>query len=87
MVDFEKKVQIELEGVVDNEELLQKQNSHSNWLLVGDRNAKYFHSQASRRKRVNQFKASRLKDGEWSYDEDQIKIVVMEFYRRLYTDD
>lgn len=57
------------------------------WLMLGDRNTKYFHSLASRRRKMNQIKALRLEVREWSYDEDQIKRVVVEFFMRLYNDD
>lgn len=64
MIDLEKNLLAELERVLDDEEILWKQKSRTDWLMLGDRNTKYFHSQASRRRKVNQIKALRLKDGE-----------------------
>ncbi|KAK8342095.1 hypothetical protein V6Z12_A08G208600 [Gossypium hirsutum] len=50
LVDLEKELQIELESVLDNEKLLWKQKSRSNWLTLGNLNTKYFHSQANNRR-------------------------------------
>ncbi|KAK5802537.1 hypothetical protein PVK06_030138 [Gossypium arboreum] len=36
LVDLEKELQIKLKSVLDNEELLWKQKSRSNWLTLGD---------------------------------------------------
>lgn len=87
MVDLEKELQSELERVLDDEELIWKQKSTKDWLMLGDRNTKYFHSQASRRSKVNRIKALRVENGEWSLEEDQIKEVVVELFKKLYTDD
>ncbi|KAK5770539.1 hypothetical protein PVK06_046690 [Gossypium arboreum] len=63
LVDLERKLQVKMERVLDNEEMLWKQKSHCNWLMLGDRNTKYFHSQANNRRRVNQINALKLEDG------------------------
>lgn len=44
LVDLEKDLRAELENVLDNEELLWKQKSRKDWLTLGDRNTRYFHS-------------------------------------------
>ncbi|KAG8486814.1 hypothetical protein CXB51_020359 [Gossypium anomalum] len=69
---------IELESVLDNEELLWKQKSRSNWLTLGDRKTK---------RRVNQINALKLEDGMWCYEEEMLKYEAMSFYQRLYTEE
>ncbi|TYH90486.1 hypothetical protein ES332_A13G051700v1 [Gossypium tomentosum] len=76
-----------MERVLDNEEMLWKQKSHSNWLMLGDRNTKYFHSQANNRRRVNQINALKLEDGMWCYEEERLKYEAISFYQRLYTEE
>lgn len=73
--------------MLDCEELLWKQKSREEWLSLGDRNTRYFHAQASKRRRGNQIKALKLDGDSWTFDEDAIKGAMVEFYRRLYTDD
>lgn len=45
------KLNIELEQVLDLEALLWKQRSRSDWMELGNRNTKYFHSRAAARKK------------------------------------
>ncbi|KAA3471263.1 putative Transposon TX1 [Gossypium australe] len=87
LIELEKDLQTELEGVLDNEELFWKLKSHSDWLLLGDRNTKYFHCQANKKKMINHIKSLKLDVGLWCYEEDRLKYEVVSFYRRLYTDD
>ncbi|KAH1106200.1 hypothetical protein J1N35_009968 [Gossypium stocksii] len=61
--------------------------SRSNWLTLGDRNTKYFHSQANNRRRVNQINALKLEDRMWCYEDERLKYEAMSFYQRLYTDE
>lgn len=75
---------MELESVLDNEELLWKQNSRIDWLFLGDRNTSYFHRQASRRRNFNHIKSLKLANGLWCYDEVLIKNEFLYFFRKLY---
>lgn len=43
LIELEKELFIDLEGVLDNEELLWNKKSQSDWLSLGNRNTKYFH--------------------------------------------
>lgn len=73
LIELEKELQVELEGVLDNEELLWKQKSRSEWLSLGNCNTKYFHCQATKRGQVNQIKSLKLEDDLWCYDERPFK--------------
>lgn len=41
----------------------------------------------NKRRSFNHIKALKLIDGLWCYDEDKIKLEVVDFFRRLYTED
>lgn len=84
LVDLEKEPQIELEEVLDNEELLWKQKSRNDWLMLGDRNTNYFHSQVNKRKRRNKIRALKLDDENWCYYEDRVKDEAVGFFKHLY---
>lgn len=45
----ERKLKLELEGMLDRKEPLWKQRAKTQWLAGGDRNTRFFHSQASKR--------------------------------------
>jgi hypothetical protein len=49
-----KKLQIELHGLLDKEELWWRQRAKEEWLKHGDRNTKYFHTCANSKRRRNQ---------------------------------
>lgn len=87
LIDLEKELQIELESVLDNEELIWKQKSRSNWLTLGDRNTKYFHFQANNSRPVNQINALKLEGGMWCYEDERLKYEAISFYQRLYTNE
>lgn len=87
LVELEMDLKSELEGVLDEEELLWKQKSRREWLSLGDRNTKYFHGLAVRRERANQIKSLRLDDGTQCYDEDRLQHAVVSYYQKLYADD
>lgn len=85
LIMLEKKIRTELEFVLDHEESLWKQKSRKDWLALGDRNTRYFHSQVNKRRHVNNIKSLKLADDLWCYDEEKIKHEVVSFFRKLYT--
>jgi hypothetical protein len=67
------------------EETMWRQRSRIQWLSEGDRNTRFFHLRASRRKKKN--KISRLVKADGSVTEDQLEIgqLTRSFYNNLYT--
>ncbi|KAK8625819.1 hypothetical protein V6N13_056976 [Hibiscus sabdariffa] len=53
LYNLEDDLLIELENLLDQEEVLCDQKSHSNWISHGDRNTRYFHRRAIARRQRN----------------------------------
>ncbi|KAK1698725.1 hypothetical protein QYE76_015422 [Lolium multiflorum] len=68
---------VELQG---REETMWRQRSRVQWLAEGDRNTKFFHLRASKRKKKNRINRIARSDG--SFTEDQL---ARAFYGNLYT--
>ncbi|KAK5845345.1 hypothetical protein PVK06_001517 [Gossypium arboreum] len=76
----------ELENVLHHEELLWRQKAMCDWLKMGDRNTKYFHTRALQRRKNNHIHAIRDSDGNWIYDPKLIEREANVFFQRLYKD-
>lgn len=84
VLEEEERAEREFQRVLKMEEISSKQKSRIAWLKKRDQNTKYFHKMASWRGAVNSM--SKLKvDGEWLYDQDQIREAMENYYINLYT--
>ncbi|KAL9668794.1 hypothetical protein QQ045_006334 [Rhodiola kirilowii] len=76
----EAKLSSELDEWLLREELFWKQRSRVDWLREGDRNTRFFHMRASKRRKVNMIDRLKINDNEWiSGDEDLCEAVVKHF--------
>ncbi|KAK1619202.1 hypothetical protein QYE76_024719 [Lolium multiflorum] len=67
------------------EEMMWKQRSRIQWLSEGDRNTRFFHMRASKRKKRNRISRLRRQDGSFTEDPDELRLMAREFYDTLYT--
>ncbi|KAK5843110.1 hypothetical protein PVK06_005545 [Gossypium arboreum] len=74
----------ELENVLSHEEQLWKQKSRCDWLKLGDRNTKFFHSRTINRRKINRITTLRNTNGDWLYDPDEIQQEAVNFFQKLY---
>jgi hypothetical protein len=81
----EKQVERQLCELFEREEIMARQRSRVDWLREGDRNAAFFHSKATARKRTNHISALIREDGSVCEDQTEIKGLVHHFYEDLFS--
>ncbi|KAK8628178.1 hypothetical protein V6N13_063889 [Hibiscus sabdariffa] len=77
---------IELEHLLDQEEMLWKQKSRSDWISQGDHNTSYFHRRAISRRMRHKNSHIKLTDGTWCDDESILKEEAACFFKNLFVD-
>uniref|UniRef100_A0A2N9EX83 Reverse transcriptase domain-containing protein n=1 Tax=Fagus sylvatica TaxID=28930 RepID=A0A2N9EX83_FAGSY len=75
----------ELADLHAKEERMWKQRSRSLWLQSGDRNTKFFHCQATYRKRRNHIHGIRDRVGVWQSGAEEVEHTIVEYYKDLFT--
>ncbi|GMI89723.1 hypothetical protein HRI_002641600 [Hibiscus trionum] len=76
---------IELEKLLDEEELMWKQKSRTDWITGGDRNTTYFHRRAQARKQRNKVTALHTTAGILCDDEPSLIMEAAKFYTTLFS--
>lgn len=72
-----------LERIEDQVHVYWQQHAHNSWLLKGDRNMKFFHAFASKRKRMNMVKKLE-DDGGGVVDGGRLKSYIVGQYQNLF---
>ena len=75
----------ELNVLLDKESKMWKQRARTQWVAKGDKNTRYFHGVATRRKRKFFIKGIKNGEGVWQSDEEVVSATFVEFYTRLFT--
>ncbi|KAK8639519.1 hypothetical protein V6N13_137894 [Hibiscus sabdariffa] len=83
---LEPELLVDLEHLLDQEELLWRQKSRSDWISLGDRNTQYFHRRALCRKQRNKITALKISDGSWCDDDDTLMSEAVGFFKTLFED-
>ncbi|CAL1361155.1 unnamed protein product [Linum trigynum] len=84
---LQKKLEKELDDVLEQEEILWYQRSRENWVKFGERNTAYFHQQAIIRRRRNRIASLKASNGEWISDPQELAALVFDFFSLLYLQD
>ncbi|KAK3204142.1 hypothetical protein Dsin_018188 [Dipteronia sinensis] len=74
----------QLEGLLEREEIYWKQRSRADWLLAGDQNSKFFHAQASARKKKNTIVSLTDDNGSIHTSPEGISITVHQYFSSLF---
>jgi hypothetical protein len=67
------------------EEVMWRQWSRIQWLAEGDRNTRFFHLRASKRKKRNRINRLKRPDGSFTEDGQEMSSMTREFYNNLYS--
>ncbi|XP_074290582.1 uncharacterized protein LOC141617299 [Silene latifolia] len=87
LIKLEARLRKELDTILEREELLWYQKSRVEFIRDGDRNTSYFQVSTLVRRWRNRINLLKNDEGVWVEDRDEIKSMVVDFYKRLYTDD
>ncbi|KAK8622846.1 hypothetical protein V6N13_117745 [Hibiscus sabdariffa] len=80
--NLENDLLLELESHLDQEEMLWRQKSYSEWIQLGDRNTSYLHKKAKIRNRITSLK---ILGGTWCDDDKVLKDEAVNFYKSLFS--
>ena len=69
---------------MDKENRLWFQRSKVLWAKQGDRNSKYFHSQATQRWRKNTIQKLRSSSGQWKSNNTEVAEILIGYFQELY---
>lgn len=72
LIQLEILVHEELENALHHEELLWIQKARCDWLLLDDRNAKYYHSQMIEKRKNNRIITLKNNNGDWVFYIDEL---------------
>lgn len=75
----------EINDLLDSEEIMWQQRAKVQWLGLGDRNTKYFHSKASERKKKNTILGLVDEEGNWLNSKDDIASIAVSYFEKMYT--
>ena len=70
--------------LLDGEEIMWQQRAKVQWLGLGDKNTKYFHSKASKRKKKIMILGLEDEKGNWCNTEEGIADIVVSYFHKLY---
>ena len=73
----------EINSLMEKEERMWRQRSRALYLKEGDRNTRFFHCRATKRKRRNSISGIKNHEDEWCTQLDQISAIFTEYYQQL----
>lgn len=70
--------------LLEKQEIYWKQRSKQFWLREGDQNTKFFHNYATGRKKRNQIKKLKDKNGVWKENKDELQQIITEYFEDMF---
>lgn len=80
LYNLEKTLTAEYNAVLEQEELIWFQKSRSNWVQLGDRNTRFFHTTTLIRRNRNKILTLKDSAGAWVSDPDLVKQLVLSHF-------
>lgn len=81
----EKELKLTLEDMLDREELLWRQRAKTQWLAEGDRNTKFFHTQASKRAKQNWITGLKDSNGNLQTELGEMGRIAVEYFGEIFS--
>ena len=75
----------EINNLLDDEELYWGQRSKAHWLREGDKNTKFFHAQASEKRKQNTISGLWNNNGVWCDEKESLVQVATSYFEAIYT--
>ncbi|GLT73742.1 hypothetical protein SLA2020_455790 [Shorea laevis] len=75
----------DMEEWLEREETMWKQRSCEIWLQEGDRNTKFFHRRASRRRDRNKVERQQDENGEWKSEQSELQTITINYFNNLFS--
>ncbi|XP_074314900.1 uncharacterized protein LOC141651074 [Silene latifolia] len=86
LIKLEAKLRKELDEILEREEILWYQKSRVNFIKDGDRNTSYFQVSTLIRRWRNRINSLKNDEGIWVENREDVKQLVIDYYKKLYTD-
>lgn len=87
LLKLERKLQLELDEVLKQEEVMCFQKSRCDWISSGDRNTKYFHRAVTIKGQKKMVTCLLDGNANWVSDPLEVQNLVVNYYDNLYHDD
>lgn len=78
------RLKVELEHLYKDEEIYWRQRCKNQWAKEGDRNTRFFHAKASRRRRTNHISGLENNNGEWKDSVKEVEAIILEYFGDLF---
>ena len=75
----------EINSLMDKEERIWCQRSHTLYLKDDDRNTRFFHCRATQRRQRNLIMGIRNQSNDWCTQPNQISAIFLEYYQQLFS--
>ncbi|XP_031127611.1 uncharacterized protein LOC116029708 [Ipomoea triloba] len=87
IINLERKIRLELEDTLQQEEIFWYQQAREDWIASGDRNTKFYHA-ATKSKKTKRSEPTFLdNDGNTMNDSHEIKIAIQSYFTNIFTKD
>lgn len=85
LYELEEKLISEYNTILAREVIFWKQKARNDWLNLGDQNTKFFHASALMKRNRGKVSALKYPSGQWTYDEINIKNMILNHFRHIYS--
>ncbi|GAU22350.1 hypothetical protein TSUD_106780 [Trifolium subterraneum] len=86
LIYLQRDLQRDYDLILRQEELHWYQKARDDWIKLGDRNTKFFHTKTIIRRKKNKIHGLHLPDGLWCTDDDFLREEALKYFKNLFCD-